>query len=213
MATNTGARASRPRSPLKLHAEWRSRGRVPHWEAGDVPQFITFRLADSLPRAVLERALSETSAEAKRARFEALLDAGAGERTLAIPRAAAIVQDALLHLDLLRYRLHAWCVMPNHVHVLATPGQDVSLSSMVHSWKSFTAHAINAELGRKGRLWAEEYFDRVMRNDEQFRTTWAYIEENPIKAGLCASPELWPYSSASRASAPADGTSALRNET
>lgn len=129
-------------------------------------------------------------------RFEALLDAGHGEGLLARPEIGAIVQNALLHFDADRDCLHAWCVMPNHVHVLATPLEGASLSSLVHSWKSFTAHAINAALGRQGTLWFEEYFDRAIRDDEHFWTAKAYIEENPVKAGLCVSPEDWPFSSA-----------------
>jgi REP element-mobilizing transposase RayT len=132
----------------------------------------------------------------RRKRFDTLLDARHGERLLADPRAASVVQDAFLHFDAVRYRLHAWCVMPNHVHVLATPLERWSLSALIHGWKSFTAKAINAELTRKGRVWAEEYFDRAIRDDAHFETARQYIEENPVKAGFCRRAEDWPFSSA-----------------
>ena len=206
LADALGARASRPHSPLTPKAEWHSRRGLPHWEAGETPQSITFRLADSLPREVIER-LAQARAAASQAgetpalqreRFESLLDSGHGECLLARPELAEIVENALLHFDGTRYRLHAWCIMPNHVHVLATPLHGFSLSSIVHSWKSFTAKAINAALGRSGPVWFEEYFDRAIRNAEHFAAAQAYIEANPVKAGLCAAPEDWPFSSAAR---------------
>lgn len=204
LADAMGARASRPHSPLTPKAEWHSRRGLPHWEAGETPQSITFRLADSLPRDVIER-LSEARASGlpagetpalQRQRFESLLDSGHGECLLARPELAAIVENALLHFHGTRYRLHAWCIMPNHVHVLATPLHGFSLSSIVHSWKSFSAKAINAALGRSGAVWFEEYFDRAIRDDAHFAAAQAYIEANPVKAGLCAAPEAWAFSSA-----------------
>ncbi|MCA7120528.1 MAG: DUF1156 domain-containing protein [Acidibrevibacterium sp.] len=204
LADALGARASRPHSPLTPKAEWHSRRGLPHWEAGETPQSITFRLADSLPRDVIER-LSEARASGlpagetpalQRQRFESLLDSSHGECLLARPELAAIVENALLHFHGTRYRLHAWCIMPNHVHVLATPLHGFSLSSIVHSWKSFTAKAINAALGRSGAVWFEEYFDRAIRDDAHFAAAQAYIEANPVKAGLCAAPEAWAFSSA-----------------
>src|SRR5271165_4273768 len=86
-------------SPLRPTTEWHSRGRTPHWEAGDVPQSITFRLADSLPRSVLESRMADETSALRRGRFESLLDAGYGEGLLARPRAGAIVEGALLHFD------------------------------------------------------------------------------------------------------------------
>jgi putative DNA methylase len=204
LADALGARASRPHSPLTPKAEWHARRGLPHWEAGETPQSITFRLADSLPRDVIKR-LSEARASVppagetpalQRQRFESLLDSGHGECLLARPELAAIVENALLHFHGTRYRLHAWCIMPNHVHVLATPLHGFSLSSIVHSWKSFTAKAINAALGRSGAVWFEEYFDRAIRDDAHFAAAQAYIEANPVKAGLCATPEAWVFSSA-----------------
>ena len=193
-----GARASRPRNPLAPALEWHSRGRLPHWEAGETAQSITFRLADSLPREAIERKMADETSALRRERFEALLDTGHGEGLLARPEVGLIVEKALLHFDAERYVLHAWCVMPNHVHVLATPHEGVSLSRLVHGWKSFTAHAINAALGRSGRLWFEEYFDRAVRDEAHFEAVKAYIEDNPVKAGLCAAPADWPFSSASK---------------
>jgi REP element-mobilizing transposase RayT len=62
--------------------------------------------------------------------------------------------------------------------------------------KSFTSHEANKILGRRGQFWMEEYFDRYIRDAKHFSNAIAYIENNPVKAGLCARPEEWPFSSA-----------------
>jgi putative DNA methylase len=183
-------------------AVWRSRGYLPHCEAGEIPQSITFRLADSLPATVLERwgeELRHLPKEAQTAerlrRAEYWLDKGSGSMALRDPRVARVVEGALQHFDGDRYRLHAWCVMPNHVHVLATPMGSHTLSAIAHSWKSFTAKSANAVLNREGRFWAPEYFDRFIRDGAHFERAIAYIAMNPVKAGLCAAPEEWRFSS------------------
>ena len=71
-----------------------------------------------------------------------------------------------------------------------------TLADIVQIWKSATAHTINKRERRGGRLWRREYFDRFMRTEEQFATTVAYIENNPVAARLCEKPEDWRYSSA-----------------
>ena len=101
-----------------------------------------------------------------------------------------------MHFDGERYVLYAWCVMPNHVHAVIGPLQGYELGSILRSWKAFTAAKINALHGRSGRLWAADYFDRYMRTEEQYLSTIAYVEANPVAAGLCEAPEDWPYSSA-----------------
>ncbi|MCG3173791.1 MAG: hypothetical protein GMKNLPBB_01993 [Myxococcota bacterium] len=192
-----GARASRP------HKTWRSRGYLPHWEAGETPQSITFRLHDSLPRELLDRWSDELArlpedqrSLARRKRIETALDAGHGACWLRDPEIAQIVESALLHFDGERYRLHAWCVMPNHVHALITPLHGNSLSSIMHSWKSFTAKEANHVLDRQGPFWLEEYHDRAIRNEEHFRRAIEYIEQNPVKAGMCERMEDWRFGSA-----------------
>ncbi len=91
--------------------------------------------------------------------------------------------------------------MPNHVHVLLTPKPGISLSSRVHGWKPFTALTINRRMGRGGAVWAEEYVDRVIRDESHFEIALAYVENNPVKAGLCITPRDWPFSSAALARA------------
>ncbi|MBI4774955.1 MAG: transposase [Deltaproteobacteria bacterium] len=186
---------------------WHSRGYVPHFDCFGVMQSITFRLADSLPQEKLRRLEKEladrpeTERDAVRRRtIEAWLDAGMGCCALGRPQLAALMQETLLKFDGDRYRLLAWCVMPNHVHVLIEPS--ARLSKVVQSWKSFTgrwALAHNAELGLgvpgKG-LWMRDYWDRYIRDEQHMNAVAAYIHSNPVAARLCRSAEEWPWSSA-----------------
>lgn len=187
-----GARASCPQ-----HKHWHSRGYLPHCDTPGLLQAITFRLADSLPANALDRMAweSEDSLE-KQEKLDTLLDAGHGTCSLKQPAIADIVENALLHWDGQRYRLLAWCVMPNHVHVLVETYQGWPLSGLLHSWKSFTAKAINKRLGQKGKVWMDDYFDRYIRDDQHLAATIAYIHNNPVKAGLVSSAWGWPHSSA-----------------
>jgi REP element-mobilizing transposase RayT len=182
---------------------WHSRGYLPHFDGGEIPQTITFRLYDSLPQAVLDRwrqelardAVSEAT-ETLRRRVEYYLDQGYGSSFLKDERIASMVQSALLYFDRVRYRLIAWVIMPNHVHLLASACGGHNLSRILHSIKSYTAQEANRMLNRHGQFWMKESFDRYIRDIKHFTSALAYIENNPVKAGLCHKPQDWPYSSA-----------------
>jgi REP element-mobilizing transposase RayT len=174
---------------------WRSRGYLPHLDAPNVVQHIVFRLTDSLP-AEIRGDITTLQADDRVLAFDAALDHGHGKRDLAIPSVAALVQAALLSFDAKRYSLMAWCVMPNHVHALLEIRPGSRLDQIVHSWKSYTAKEANRRRGRAGSFWAPEYFDRFMRNAEHLARTAAYIEGNPVKAGLCENISDWRFSSA-----------------
>ncbi len=178
---------------------WHSRGYLPHFDHDETTQMVTFRLADSLPAHVVEswtrHAGGATDAHLRH-RIEAYIDSGHGECILRNPKAAQIVESALLHFDAQRYHLHAWAVMPNHVHALVSPMGDHRLAGIVHSWKSFTAHALNRTLRRSGAIWQREYFDRFIRDERHYHDAIHYIHQNPVSARLCALPEHWPLSSA-----------------
>lgn len=188
----------------------RSRGYLPHLEREGAVYFVTFRLADSLPRELSaqlrqEREMLEqasragTSGPADRARIEKLrqllrkaergLDRGLGRCYLRDERIAGIVANALSHFDGQRYRIRAWCVMPNHVHVVFSPLAGNGLSEIVHSWKSFSGLQANRLLGRSGAFWQREYFDHLVRNEASLLRMIRYVKENPAKAGL----KRWPW--------------------
>jgi putative DNA methylase len=184
---------------------WYSRGYFPHFDGEGMTQHVTFHLADSLPQHVLNgwreelQLLSAKDAERKRrTRIQDLLDCGYGACFLRDERLAEVVENALLHFDGERYALHAWCVMPNHVHTLFTPEAGFKMSRIAHSWKSFTANQCNRILERTGKFWDREPIDRYIRNEKHFHNALAYIENNPMKANLCKHPEEWRWSSAHR---------------
>jgi REP element-mobilizing transposase RayT len=193
-----GPRASRPLSgaiPNPDRVGWRSRGYLPHLDGPNLVQHIVFRTVDSLP-AHIRHDIGKVSNEGSREAIDAALDQGYGCPDLALPEIAGMVQAALLKFDGFRYSLIGWCVMPNHVHVLTEMHRNHALDRVVHSWKSFSAKQANRLLSRTGPFWAPEYFDRYMRDDEHLSTTLAYLEANPVKAGLCVYPSDWPFSSA-----------------
>ncbi|MCA8915439.1 MAG: transposase [Planctomycetes bacterium] len=198
-------RASRPQS---VQIRWR--GRLPHWEAEEGTYFVTWRLADSVPNEVSEAIRAEredivkTAEHLKRTltdsemdrleqlhtvRLEELLNAGHGACYMKDDRCARVVADALLHFDGERYDLHAWSVMPNHVHVVFQAKAGQGLAQIVHAWKSLTAKECNRVLGRSGTFWMDESFDRLVRDETEFNRYVDYTLRNPAAAGL----EDWPW--------------------
>ncbi|MGH8378163.1 MAG: REP-associated tyrosine transposase, partial [Gammaproteobacteria bacterium] len=194
--TQGKARASRPRK------------RLPHFDSQHAYQFVTFRLADSLPREKLSQMEAELRPrpDDQRKRIEFWLDSGLGCCALRHPVMAQVMQDTLQHFDGQRYHLLAWCIMPNHVHVLIETL--APLAKIVQSWKSFTGrwalqHAAELELGVPGeKFWMRDYWDRYIRNERHFLAVVDYIHANPAKAGLCAQPADWRWSSARAGAGP-----------
>jgi REP element-mobilizing transposase RayT len=182
----------------------RNRARLPHWEKEEGLYFIIFHLADSLPDSVLEKIAERHQilvaaknnnanllpeqkallAEYSRARIEEYFDRGAGSCPFLDLRVSGAMAAALRFREGKHYRLLAWCIMPNHVHVVVRlfPGQE--LAKVVKAWKNFSAKAANLALGRKGRFWQREYYDRLIRNGEELDRAIRYVLENPVKAGL-----------------------------
>jgi REP element-mobilizing transposase RayT len=182
---------------------WHSRGYLPHFDGGEISQFITFHLGDSMPQEVIgkwKRMLDHLPEEEVKLllqrRIEAYLDQGYGSCYLKDERIATLVQNSFLYFDGERYRLSAWVVMPNHIHLLLTPIGEYTLSSIMHSLKGYTSSESNKILSRSGKFWQEDYFDRYIRDVDHFEKAVVYIENNPVKAGLCKHSNDWRFSSA-----------------
>ena len=176
--------------------------RLPHWQQNGAVYFVTFRLADAIPKHLRDQWESERSVwlrfhpkpwsaeieheyhERFSGAIERWLDAGHGSCILRRADCAEIVGNALRHFEGDRYAQVAWVVMPNHVHLLFVQCAEWPLETLLHSWKRFTARAINALLGRIGPLWQRDYFDRLVRNEEHFANCVRYIRGNPSKAAL-----------------------------
>jgi REP element-mobilizing transposase RayT len=195
------------RNPLRAGVH--QRGYLPHVKREGASYFVTFRLADSLPKNVLlefEQKRAEETRSGKdpeevnrdfRRKLERYLDGGVGECHLKKPELADLVAQAIRYFENERYLLGEWCVMPNHVHVVLQPLPNFLLSDILKSWKGFTAREANRLLARTGKLfWQPETYDHWIRNEEEKARISHYVRNNPVKAGLCATPEGWRWGSA-----------------
>ena len=172
-------------------------GTLPHWHQTGKVQFVTFRLADSLPKAKLEEWKTlktqwleahpkpwDDNAKREYSLFfgekkEGWLDAGHGSCILQYEDVRKIVFDALLFFHGRRYVLHHFVVMPNHVHLLATPIGEDTVTRSLGSVKRFTSIAINRMLGRSGAVWQRLVFDRLVRGWKDYERYVNYIKSNP----------------------------------
>ena len=174
------------------------RRRLPHFQPDGEYLFVTWRLHGSLPAAPADVIYASPGHEFV-ARDRAL--ASNHERAwLSDTRVARSVVDAIHSGAALGlYDLHAWVVMPNHVHLLILPS--APLAKITHSIKGRTAREANLLLKRTGEpFWQNESYDHWARSHRECLRIAKYIENNPVSAGLVSAPEDWPWSSATRAS-------------
>ncbi len=206
--------------PMPLRSGFHSRGYLPHLKVEGATYFVTFRLADSLPKEVLLRLKAQRDDllrknsqlppelvhqergqpfEGYASEIDALLDRSNGESWLGRASIASIVASALNYFASTHYELSAWVVMPNHVHAVIRPLLEHTLDEILHSWKSYTANQANRLLNRSGNpFWQKETYDHWIRDETDHAHCCQYTETNPVKAGLCARPEDWCWSSASQ---------------
>jgi putative DNA methylase len=207
-----------------------TRRNLPHWYRPGAAYFVTYRLAGTLPAAAMESLHQKRQAwlaerqpnqpEHERriiahkrwfAAYDALLHAASDVAWLRDARVAAVVRRNLYHHDGTKYHLHAYCIMPNHVHLVLQPieplvaGNERSdayavgeradgvspLSRIMHSLKSYTAHEANQILQREGAFWQRECYDHWIRDDDELERIVWYIQANPVQAGLVARAEDW----------------------
>ena len=115
-----------------------------------------------------------------------------GRQVLA-PAARDVVLKCIVHDHLLTYWLQAAVVMPDHVHMLLAPYDGVLLSRLVSRIKGVSARWINIEAGRFGHVWQREYFDHILRSDEDIQRKAEYICQNPVRAGLVKCVDDYPW--------------------
>jgi len=184
---------------------------LPHFQPFGATLFITFRLAGSLPKEVMLRLEEEArykeaeielitdpqlqkqaiilAQEQLFSKWDAALDAAKqSARWLANPEVASMVCEAVHYRDQRMYSLDAYCVMPNHVHLVCTPLENqessIPISEIIHSLKGYTGHQANKLLGRQGKFWQHESYDHVVRDDADYQRIVQYVLDNPVRAGL-----------------------------
>jgi len=141
------------------------RRRLPHYQKADRPLFVTFRKNDRNPFP---------------------------------PEARDLLLQHCLYDHGKRYELHAAVVMPDHVHLLLTPLRDeegwpYALPSILKLLKGTSARSINRLLGSCGPVWQEESFDHALRSQESLEQKLEYLRQNPVRRGLAAKPEDYPW--------------------
>jgi len=196
---------------------------LPHYHLKGYPLFITFRLFGSLPVKVLAQLKAQREAELKALkngnlaerhkieikhfeRYDDWLDrCEIGPRWLEAEGIAQIVVKEIHNLKGDLYQLIAYCIMPNHVHLLIESliseqanhkgkGAKYPVADTLRLLKGRTAHDCNLELKRSGGFWQHESYDRVVRDDQELERIILYILNNPVKAGLVKEWRAWPFS-------------------
>ena len=190
---------------------WKGWQRSPQKAERAIPydlQLITLRLADSLPPCAMQILQEEVRAQPpeervlfRRRRLDHHLQQGHGCCLLAHPNMAAEVADALESQNRKRYKLIAWCIMPNHAHILLEP--TYSMPRIVQAWKTATTrwmlmHKEELQLPTPGRmLWMRDYWDRYIPDAREIPPAIRQVHNSPVAAGLCTQPAKWRWSSLS----------------
>jgi putative transposase len=175
-----------------------SRRRLPHIHPPGKWLFITWHLDGSLPQALFPPPGKNSDGKVFVWMDRYLDTTRKGPQCLLRPEIAVIVVRSIQRgVSLGQYELRAWVVMANHVHVLLLPL--ISPSRLLQSLKGHTAREANLILDRTGRkFWQAESYDHWVRDDAERERIAAYIETNPVKAGLVDSADKYRWSSAGK---------------
>jgi REP element-mobilizing transposase RayT len=117
-----------------------------------------------------------------------------GEVLLNTEKIASVIFNSINWLEQHK-RLHLICcmIMPDHMHLVFVLGQGQTLTSIMHSFKSYTSKEIDKTLGQSGGVWQAQYYDHGIRREENLDEIIRYCYENPVRAGLVKSAEDYPY--------------------
>jgi putative transposase len=176
---------------------------LPHWQPREETFFITYRLAGSIPKNIIEdlkvgylsekgkpenqtQEAKELIREAYFETFDEQLAKNLNEpHWLKKDEIAHVVMQSLLFRNNIHYILWCVCIMSNHVHlVLSTLPESPLLNVILQNHKKFTAVTCNKLLNRSGSFWTAESFDTIIRNEKHYYRCINYTLQNPVKAGL-----------------------------
>jgi len=195
---------------------------LPHYDPPGATLFITFRLADSIPKIVINQLKQEYRLikeeldnmldrhkqneriylEQRKyfGRWDKAIDKmDHGPMWLSDPLVANLIQESIEHRHNKVYYLYAYCILSNHVHILFAPllksgGSYHRMADIMQSLKGYTAYNANQLLGRSGKFWQAESYDHVVRDPDEHQRIVNYILNNPVKAGLAKQVNEWPWS-------------------
>lgn len=191
--------------------------KLSHWQPEGGEYFITIRLKGSLPRSAINRLKNlrkqlgngdteiseglEISMQRKIfKKYEEFLDEGlTGPTWLSRNEIANLVKGSIHFRDGKEYDLYAYCIMPNHVHLIFKhlingSRKENPITDLMRNLKRYTARECNKLLHRSGAFWQSESYDRVIRDSAGLEKTIIYILNNPVKAGFVEYWKNWPYS-------------------
>jgi REP element-mobilizing transposase RayT len=203
----------------KLQYKLYYRRNLPHYQPQGGVFFVTYRLAFSLPKFILDelsnkkreldkklKNLSEAEQQARSADFDKILFAiedhfldiySDGPQWLKNDAIAQLVIESLLFHHEKVYDLYCGLIMSNHVHAVLKPrnnwGTPYSLSEIMKNHKSFTATQANKLLNRTGQFWHHENYDHWIRDERELFRVLDYVLNNPVKAGLVENYQDWKH--------------------
>jgi len=154
---------------------------LPHIDGPGSYQFITFRTKESLDVYLKQLYRSSEPEKIKQYKMDQYLDRSTQGAFLYGPLLEKII-NYYQSYDQKHFELYAVSIMPNHIHVLLKQLED--MTTITRTLKGGSAHIINVELGRKGKVWSSDYYDKLIRDQEHFDLVYKYIKNNALKAGL-----------------------------
>lgn len=197
------------------------RRNLPHIQPRGAAFLVNFRLADSLPADVVDQLRAEAVAlDTKLAKLQdpqerisvrdkeqrklfgkwddALHNNKTGPFWLKEDRIAEIVANSIRFHDDNWFDVLAYCIMPNHVHLVLAPYEssenaDYSLTRIMHNIKRNSANHANKALGRTGAFWQHENYDHFARDEKELERIIKYVLYNPVKAGLVTDWKSWKW--------------------
>ena len=154
---------------------------LPHLDMIGYYQFITFRTYDSLDDFILKIREQKINNSKKEYKIDKYLDSS-NKGCYLNGEVLEYLKEYLISKDRVLYDLVAFCIMPNHIHMLFK--QKIELPKIMKQIKGATANKINKMLNKSGRFWEKNYYDKVIRDEKHFAVVYDYIKSNPIKVGL-----------------------------